>query len=252
MSTKINRIQGLAIPHGVMSASWLARQGISRTEQANYVKSGWLERVAAGTYRFKNDVPTLFGTLASYGTLMGFHYRIGAHTALELHGFTHYLSLGKPQAFVFTRAGHRLPKWMAGHEWDQTLREFSTKVFDEALGATQVERDGMVLDASSPELAIMECLLLSPQYYSLIDVYHLMEMLTTLRSGVVTKLLEQCSSVKVKRLFLYMAEKSMHAWFRRLDLANVTLGSGVRSLAKGGVKIAKYNLVVPQELANYE
>jgi len=235
-----------------MSTAWLASQGISRTEQGNYVKSGWLERMATGIYHFKNDTPTLFGTLASYGTMMGGQYRIGAHTALELHGFTHYLMLGKPATFVFTPINHRLPKWMTGHEWEQTLREFSTKVFDGSVGTTQVESNGLVLNASSPELAIMECLLLSPEYYSLMDVYYLMEMLTSLRSAMVTKLLEQCSSVKVKRLFLYMAEKAKHSWFNRLDLSQVTLGSGTRSLAKGGVKVAKYDIVIPKELADYE
>jgi len=49
-----------------------------------------------------------------------------------------------------------------------------------------------------------------------------------------------------------MAEKSKHAWFKRLDLSNVTLGSGTRSLCKGGVKNAKYNLIIPKELAEYE
>ena len=252
MATKINNIQGLAVPHGVMNAAWLASQGISRTEQGNYVKSGWLERMATGIYRFKNDPPKLFGALASYGTLMGGQYRIGAHTALELHGFTHYLPFGKPMTFVFTPIDHRLPKWMTNYEWEQTLKEFSTKVFDGTVGTTQVERDGSVLNVSSPELAIMECLLLSPEHYSLMDVYYLMEMLTSLRSSVVTQLLEQCSSVKVKRLFLYMAEKAKHSWFNRLDLSRVTLGSGTRSLAKGGVKVAKYDIVIPKELADYE
>jgi len=252
MATKINSIQRVAVPHGIMNAAWLARQGISRTEQGNYVKSGWLERIATGIYHFKNDTPTLIGTLASYGTLMGGQYRIGAHTALELHGFTHYLSLGKPMTVVFTSKAHRLPKWMINHEWEQTLKEFSTKVFDGTIGTTQVERDGLTLNVSSPELAIMECLLLSPEYYSLMDAYYLMEMLTSLRSSVVTKLLEQCSSVKVKRLFLYMAEKTKHPWFNRLDLSQVTLGSGTRSLGKGGVKAAKYDIVIPKELADYE
>jgi len=252
MATKINRVQGLAVPRGVMSSSWLASQGMSRTEQGNYVRSGWLERMATGIYRFRNDTPTLFGTLASYGTMMGGQYRIGAHTALELHGYSHYLMFGKPTTVVFTPADHRLPKWITSHEWDQTLREFSTKVFDGTIGTTQVERDRLVLYVSSPELAIMECLLLSPEHYSLMDVYYLMEMLTSLRSSLVTRLLEQCTSVKVKRLFLYMAEKAKHSWFNRLDLSQVTLGSGTRSLAKGGVKVAKYDIVIPKELANYE
>lgn len=242
----------LSLPAGVMSSSWLERQGVSRTEQGKYVKSGWLTRMATGVYRFSNDTPTLYGALASYAGQMDGTYRIGASAALELHGYTHYVSVGKPSSYVFTPFNHRLPKWMTSYEWGRTLREFSTKVFDGSIGVAQVEHEGLILQVSSPELAIMECMLLAPEYYNLMDVYYLMEMLTTLRAGMVNKLLEQCSSFKVKRLFLYMAEKSKHAWFKRLDLTNVTLGSGPRSLAKGGVKNAKYNLIIPRELADYE
>ena len=252
MATKINKVQGLTVSHGVMSAAWLASQGMTRTEQGYYVKSGWLERIATGIYRFKNDPPTLYGALASYGKFMDGQYRIGAHAALELHGFTHYLPLGKPTTCVFTPINHRLPKWMTSYEWEQILREYSTKVFDGSIGTTHVEHNELTLQVSSPELAIMECLLLAPEHYSLMDVYYLMEMLTNLRSEVMSSLLDQCSSVKVKRLFLYMAEKAKHPWFNRLDLERVTLGSGTRSLAKGGVKIAKYDIVVPKELAEYE
>lgn len=115
-----------------------------------------------------------------------------------------------------------------------------------------VEHEGLTLTVSAPELAIMECLLLTPDYYGLMDIYYMMESLTTLRPSLVTTLLEECGSFKVKRLFLYMAEKTGHAWFKRIDLNNVTLGSGPRSFGRGGVKIAKYNIVIPKELADYE
>ena len=251
MATKINYIIKNALPRGVMSTFWLESQGLSRAEQGNYVKSGWLVRMATGIYRISNEEPTLYGALASYERQMDGIYRIGASSALELHGYSHYVSVGKPQCYVFTPQNRRLPKWMTKLEWDSSLKEFSTKVFDGSIGVTQVEHDAFALQVSSPELAIMECLLLAPEYYDLMDVYYLMEMLTTLRAGMVTKLLERCSSFKVKRLFLYMAEKSKHAWFKRLDLSNVTLGSGPRSLCKGGVKNSKYNLIIPKELADY-
>lgn len=78
-----------------------------------------------------------------------------------------------------------------------------------------------------------------------------MEILTTLRFNMVTKLLEQCSFFKIKRLFLYMAEKTKHAWFN-LDLSNASLGSSPMSLTKGGMKDAKYNLIISKDLADYE
>jgi hypothetical protein len=40
--------------------------------------------------------------------------------------------------------------------------------------------------------------------------------------------------VKVKRLFLWSAENVGHAWFERLDVAQVDLGKGKRQLYKGG------------------
>jgi hypothetical protein len=141
---------------------------------------------------------------------------------------------------------------MTSYTWERALREFSTKTFDGHIGVTQVKYEGVTLQVSTPELAIMECLLLAPEYYDFMDVYYLMEMLTALRANMVTKLLEECSSIKVKRLFLYMAEKAKHAWFKRLDLSNVTLGSGPRSLTKGGIKVSKYNIIISKELADYE
>lgn len=241
-----------AFPAGVMNATWMESLGISRTEQGKYVKSGWITRMATGIYRFSNDTPTLYGALASYEKQQRGHYRIGASAALELQNYSHFVTVGKPSSYVFTPLNHRLPKWLASYEWERTLREFSSKVFDGNIGVTQIEHEGLTLQVSSPELAIMECILIAPEYYNLMDVYYLMEMLTTLRADLATKLLEQCSSFKVKRLFLYMAEKSKHAWFKRLHLSNITLGCGPRSLAKGGVTDVKYNLIIPKELADYE
>lgn len=252
MSVKINSILQKGDLNGVLCTSWLEKQNVSRMEQVQYVRSGWLVRIVPGIYRFANAKPTLYGALASMDEQVGLNYRIAASSALELQGYTHYLSLGKQQAHIITPSDKRLPKWMSDYAWDMDLREFSTKVFDGITGVTTIERNDMTLRVSSPELAVMECLQLSPENYNLMDIFYLMESLTTLRASLVSQLLEQCSSVKIKRLFLYMAEKANHAWFKRLKLDKVTLGSGTRSFAKGGVKNAEYNIVIPRELAEYE
>lgn len=75
-----------------------------------------------------------------------------------------------------------------------------------------------------------------------------LEGLTTLRPKLLHPLLEQCGSVKVKRLFLYMAEKAGHDWFKRLDTAKFDLGAGARTVTKGGVYVSRYGLTVPEEL----
>ena len=63
-------------------------------------------------------------------------------------------------------------------------------------------------------------------------------------SLVVQRLLECCTSVKTKRLFMHAAEKLDHPWLSRLDLSNVNFGSGRRTIHAGGRLDKKYSLVV--------
>lgn len=251
MGTKINNIRQLSASDGILLTSWLEKQGVSRSEISDYVKSGWLLRISAGVYKFVGDTPTLYGVLASYQAQSDLKYHLGAATALELKGFSHYISMGKPTAVIFTPIKPPLPKWIGQEELDMNPVAVSSKVIGEK-GIEQMEYNGRMLTVSSPERAIMECLLLSPMRYDLMDVYYLMEMLTSLRASLVQQLLEECTSVKIKRLFLFMAEKSRHRWFSRLDLSRISLGNGTRSFEKGGVKIPEYDIVVAKELAEYE
>jgi hypothetical protein len=59
----------------------------------------------------------------------------------------------------------------------------------------------------------------------------------------------QCRSIKVKRLFLYMAGKAGHDWRKRLDISALDLGKGDRSVTKGGTYIAQFGITIPEELA---
>lgn len=251
MGTKINKIRQQIPSTAIMLTSWLESYGFSRTEISAYVESAWLERMSTGVYKFAGDSPSLLGILGSYGCQANLKYHIGAASALELKGFSHYVSMGKPRAVVFAPVRPSLPKWIGRADLDMQLVSVSTKIFGE-YGIEQMDYQGLPIMVSSPELAIMECLLLAPKHYNLTDVFYIFEMLTSLRTSMVQQLLESCTSVKVKRLFLYMAEKSRHRWFAKLDISRINLGSGTRSFEKGGVKNAKYDIVIPKELAEYE
>jgi hypothetical protein len=52
----------------------------------------------------------------------------------------------------------------------------------------------------------------------------------------------------VKRTFLLFADRAGHPWARRLGRDKLNLGEGIRSLAKNGVYVEEYKLVIPQEL----
>ena len=92
----------------------------------------------------------------------------------------------------------------------------------------------------------MECLYLADQESDFVECYELMEGLNNLVPHKVESLLQQCRSVKVKRLFLYFAEKAGNAWFKYVKTDTIDLGKGKRSLVKNGVYISKYQITVPK------
>ena len=252
MATKINTIRQLIPTGGVLTSAWLASQNIQRGEQTKYVHSGWFVRLTQGVYQFAGDDALLYTALATYMGQTDCRCHVGASSALDLRGYTHFLALAKPQAFLFTTKEDKLQKWLGAREWDMDIRMVGTSVFAEECGIESYEINGYQLRISSLERAIMECLYLFPKCFALMDTYYVMEMLTTLRPKLVSELLQKCTSVKVKRLFLYMAEKANFPWFKALKLEDVDLGSGTRSLVTGGVLNTKYKITIPKELADYE
>ena len=76
----------------------------------------------------------------------------------------------------------------------------------------------------------------------------LMEGMANLSPRRMQKLLEDCRNVKVKRLFLFFADRHPHAWLKRLDRSTITLGDGKRMLVRGGKLNKTYQITVPEEL----
>ena len=79
-----------------------------------------------------------------------------------------------------------------------------------------------------------------------------MESLTTLRPKLLQTLLERCTSQKVKRLFLYMAEKAGHYWFEELDLEKINIGTSKIQLVPDGIYSSKYMITIPKALNSNE
>lgn len=252
MAIKIKQILDAQGADTLLFSSWLTAQGINRAEQAAYVQSGWLEKVAHGVYKVAGANVSLFSAVSAYNSQLGKQCIIGAETALDIRGYSHYVPMGKPLAFLFTESRAKLPQWFLTTEWDRTIRYHTISLWtDNNLGLEQREEDGRTLLISSPERAIMECLNRPFIAQTLMDTYYIMEMLTTLRPKLVQQLLEQCSSVKVKRLFLYLAEKANYPWYKAIDTGRVNLGSGRRMISPTGKYVSKYNITIPTEVYNY-
>ena len=136
-------------------------------------------------------------------------------------------------------------------DWPDDLRHTQTTFLPSDLGFAEFEAvEGFKLRGSSPERAILETLHLAPQAIDLVEAAQLAEGLVTLRPKLLQELLAACTSVKVKRLFLYLAERADLPVMRHLDLAAIDLGKGDRSLTPKGKYVAKYGLHLPAELVS--
>jgi hypothetical protein len=76
----------------------------------------------------------------------------------------------------------------------------------------------------------------------------LMEGLRNLSPRRLQTLLVECRSVKVKRLFLWFAERHNQPWLKAIDPRKIDLGKGKRMLVRGGKLDTKYNITVPENL----
>jgi len=106
------------------------------------------------------------------------------------------------------------------------------------------------LTMSAPERAILEMIDELPHHESFHQVDVVMEGLANLRPQLLGKLLRECRSVKVKRLFLWYADRHGHAWFKHLDLSAVDLGKGKRQLVPQSRFDSRYQITLPMELFN--
>lgn len=253
MATKIQQIMELVPRDSVLFGPWLSGHGLDARSQHAYMKSGWLARITKGVYMLRGASPSLMAIISSYNTQLDKHCIVGAFTALQLRGYAHYLPMGKPKAYLFTNRENKLPSWMVNGDWDMSVKYMTTSFLGEdLLGVESMTVEQYDLLVSSPERAILECLNLPDSASSLLDIYYVMEGLTTLRPKLVQALLESCTSRKVKRVFLYMAEKANHPWYKALDLDRVSLGTSRLMVTQTGKYIGKYNMTISKELAEYE
>ena len=246
--SKINRLLTVW-PQGTVAVSrWLERQGVYQQLALEYAKSGWIQRIGQGAYQRAGDTVGWTGGLYALQEQVRLPVHVGAKTALQMQGYAHFLALGKGgTVWLFGAPTTRLPSWFERRDWGVGLRYTATKLFADHndAGLTRKELGTYSVTVSAPERAMMEVAHLIPTAESFEEADLRMEGLTTLRPGLVQRLLEQCRSIKVKRLFMYLAETHDHAWIKRLDLSKVDFGTGKRVIVKGGRFDPHYKITVP-------
>jgi hypothetical protein len=270
---KLNLLQR-TLPEGLVAdAGWLERNGYSGALRQKYVANGWLDQVARGVYR--RPAPELAqqagkgasweSVVISLQTLLQAHFVVGGRTALELEGFAHYLSAA-PQREIHLYGTDKRPGWVLKLDLESRFVFHNAKRLfpnDVVLDVESEANDALVrssyvrqrwgkwdwpLVASSPERAILELLDEVPERETFHQADMLFEGLSNLSPRKLQPLLETCRSVKVKRLFLWFAERHDPQWLSAIDRGGIDLGKGKRMLVRGGKLDPKFNITVPESL----
>ena len=277
-SSKLNHLLTNWPSGTVAMSSWLRDQGYSTSLLTQYQQNSWISSIGHDAKVRPNDKVDWTGGLYAIQEQLHLLVHAGGKTALQLQGYAHFLPMitdpkgegladgtgfgggsasgagtalgtgsGK-QIFMtlFSAPGIRLPLWFLKHDWHVKVYHAMTKMlpYKEDLGLTQKEIGAYSIKLSAPERAMMEVLYLVPQVESYEEAKLLMEGLSTLRPELVQALLKNCRSVKVKRLFMHLAELCNLPWVKKLDTKKVNFGKGKRVVVAGGHFDSKYNISV--------
>lgn len=235
----------------VATSAWLKSIGISSQLTQRYLQSGWIETMGVGAYKKPKEAIYWPGGLATLQSQLLLNIHLGGPTAFSVRGGAHYVRFGKEQIFLFSPLKERLPKWFIDFSWENPIRHIKTSILPRELGISIFKHENLEIKVSSPERAILECLHVSPKEFDLLECYQILESQLTLRPDLMQQLLVSCHSVRVKRLFLYMAKKANLPVIRYIDCKKIDLGSGDRSIVKNGIYDATYKISIPKELVNY-
>ena len=255
-----------SVPPGfIVDSAWLKARGIGRRSAYNYVKGGWLERLAHGVFR--RPVPggrppeTVDWKVCvlSMQHIMDYPVHVGGMTALAFQGYSHYLPVGgNAPAWLY---GANIPNWLSKLSLDAPVELRKPSLFaDPGIGLVEEREYREAMSAGTPpwswairmstlERAILEALDELPQRENFDNLDMVFEGLTSLRPKLLASLLRACRKIKVRRLFFVFADRHGHAWRKRLDPEDFDLGRGDRALVTGGRIHPNYRIVVPEGFA---
>ena len=248
-SSKVNQMLQNLVPGTVLTPLWLAGQGVSKDLARRYVASGWLERVERGAYMRTGDSVDWQGAVHTLQSQLGLTVHVAGLSALQLKGLGHYLSMGEEASVLLISDGsERLPAWFSGKDWGVEIVHRCTHLFDSSgsLPLATVEHKGFRIVVSPPERAAFEMLYCIGDNSAFDHARTVFEGLGALRPQEVQKLLASCRSVRVKRLFLWMAKDCGHPWLKYVDLDLVDIGSGKRVVYEGGELDGELLITVPR------
>lgn len=225
----------------IFLSQWLEEQDISIKSIFDHKKYGWIESLGRGAYIRKGTKPEILAGVSAICTQTTFKVHLGGMYALDqFHGIRQYIRTGlQPQ--VFTSEKKPLPSWFVS-TFENSYDLIKTSFLDNETGLEEHDYLGLKIKVSSVERALLEALFIGD--ISTNEVFQLFEFITVLNIKLMNELLQKCKSIRVKRLFLYLAKQTGYSWYEKVDQESIDLGTGVREIDKTGSYNKEFNIVV--------
>jgi hypothetical protein len=235
-------------PDGVvLTSKYLKNKGYYKQLIKLYRDKGWIKSLGRGAYTRLNDTVSWEGAVNALQFQLDLPLHVGGLTALELVGISQYSTLNhdNPKFYLFNSKENKicLPVWF--REYFLNCYVVQTSLFKDDYAIYQKNINGVMLNIASPERAILEVLAKVSHFTSLSHANELIELSDRLRPDVMQRVLESCKSIKVKRLFLYLADRNALSFYKDLNQNRIELGKGKRVICQGGTYVAKWMISLP-------
>ncbi|MDE0092741.1 MAG: type IV toxin-antitoxin system AbiEi family antitoxin domain-containing protein [Oligoflexia bacterium] len=230
----------------VHTYSWFKLHHISPPSIQQCLKNKLIKKLGGGAYIKAKDKLNWQAAIFTAQKELKLPFHVAGQTALEMQGSGHFIKVGKKApVYIITREKARVPIWLKTNNWGVVFHFKTSSLFPSDLGLIKYNRSKFHFILSSRERAIMEMINQLDLQDSFETLERYFEGLLNLRTSLVQKLLENCSSIKVKRVFLYMADKLELPIIKHLHIRRIQLGKGKRVVSKNGKLDKTYNITVP-------
>ena len=207
-----------------------------------------MQRLGGGAYLKASDHLDWQAAIYAAQNELKLPMHVGGRSALDLLGVSHYLNMGdRPAVFLIATKRFRMPIWIRANDWGVDLRVRTSSIFKDDIGIEILKRSNFALKISSRERAIMEVINAVDLSHSFEEIEQYAENLLNIRLSLTQKLLEKCTSIKTKRVFLYVASKMNLPVIKKLRIDKINLGRGDRTIALNGRFDKKFAITVPAE-----
>lgn len=233
-------------PQGaVYLSSWFIKRGFHSGYLEFYKKKKFFESVGEGALKLYNDEIKIFGALYALQRHARKIIHPAGSSALRMLMDVPSLRHKAEPLILMGYAKDKIPKWMKRYDWEDEYEFFTSALLPKRMGLIKHEFGDFSIFISGLPRAMMELIHFATSEKDMMEAFRVIKDLKSLDPLEVQVLLENCTSVKVKRLFLFMARKAQHGWYDFLDVEAIDLGSGKRSYAKGGLYDPEFQLVMP-------